>query len=47
MKAVVCINGLPVNTWSPMRYKDIVVPGLPVHFDRFKVSLVFHFKKLR
>ncbi|KAL7646641.1 UNVERIFIED_CONTAM: hypothetical protein RMT77_001892 [Armadillidium vulgare] len=37
VKAVVCINGLPVNTWSPMRYKDIVVPGLPVHFDRLKL----------
>ncbi|MCL4141961.1 UNVERIFIED_CONTAM: hypothetical protein GTU68_032604 [Idotea baltica] len=31
VKAVVCINGIPVNTWCPLKTRDKTYPGL--HFD--------------
>lgn len=39
VKAVVCINGIPVNTWSPLKVKDHVYPRLFFDVSKAVVSL--------
>ncbi|KAB7506096.1 Acyl-coenzyme A thioesterase 4 [Armadillidium nasatum] len=36
VKAVVSINGIAVNSWCPMKYKDLVIPGLAFRVEKAK-----------
>lgn len=37
VKAVICINGLPVNTWSKLIMKNKVIPKLYFDMDKAEV----------